>query len=125
VIYDKGSPGAVTITFGSSIDGIKDLAIQPLAIGAYTATLTAYDGVAVVGGQTVQGFNAPGPEGSIAYFYLAAPEITSIVLSSTNDFDGIAIGGGIGVPEPSAWALMLTGSALAGGALRRKRRQTI
>ena len=121
VIVDNSAPGAVTIAFGSPIDSITNLAVQPIDFGPYTATLTAYDGATIVGSEFYTSFNAPGEEGSIPYFSLAAPGITSITLSSSNDGGGIAIGGGFGIPEAPAWAMMLSGFGLIGAAVRNRR----
>ena len=51
--------------------------------------------------------------------------ITSVRINANNDFLSVddvrfAIGKG-GVPEPAAWALMLSGFGLVGGAMRRRR----
>lgn len=120
VLYDDDAAGAVTVTFDSPVDSITGLAAQPLAPGAYTATLTAFDGATVLGTSTYSSINGPGPQGSIPYFSLFSPGITSIEISTTNDSQGIGIGSdNAGIPEPSAWALMLAGFGALGAALRR------
>jgi hypothetical protein len=121
LIFDDGAAGAVTISFSSPITGITDLAAEPALPGPYTAYLDAYDGAVLVGSSSYSGVHAGGPEGTIPGFDVSAPEITSIVISTTNDTDGIAIGGGLGIPEPGAWALMLVGLGGLGAALRAKR----
>ena len=122
LLFDNGAPGAVIINFQSPITSITGLAAQPSLDGAYTATLDAYDGATFLGSSRYNGFNAPGPEGTISNFDFAAPEITSIVISTTNDAGGFAIGGGIGIPEPGAWTLMLAGFSSLGVAMRTRRR---
>lgn len=123
-LYDGDTAGAVTITFGAPVDSITGLAAQPLAAGAYTATLTAFDGTTVLGSSSFSSVNGPGPQGSIPYFSFASPGITSIEISTTNDSRGIGIGSdNPGIPEPSAWALMLAGFGGLGVALRRRERR--
>ena len=46
---------------------------------------------------------------------------TALYLQAIDGYDGPALGPTGGVPEPSAWALMLAGFGLAGAALRRRR----
>jgi hypothetical protein len=123
VLYDDDAVGAVTIAFGAPVDSIDGLAAQPLAPGAYAATLTAFAGATVLGTSTYSSVNGPGPQGTIPYFSFASPGITSIEISTTNDSQGIGIGGGAGIPEPSAWALMVAGFSALGGALRRRGRR--
>ena len=121
VLYDDDAAGAVTITFGAPVDSITGLAAQPLAAGAYTATLTAFDGATVLGSSAYSSVNGPGPQGSIPYFSFFSPDITSIEISTTNDSQGIGLGSdNAGIPEPSAWALMLAGFGGLGAALRRR-----
>jgi hypothetical protein len=49
--------------------------------------------------------------------------LTSITFTQNNPADGMILAGvTTGVPEPAAWALMISGFGLAGAALRRRRR---
>lgn len=121
LLFDNGAAGAVTINFQSPITRISGLSAQPNLVGAYTATLDAYDGAVLLGSISYSGFNALGPEGTIPEFDFASAGITSIVVSTTNDGAGFAIGGGPGIPEPSAWALMLVGFGGLGLAMRARR----
>jgi hypothetical protein len=121
VLYDLGTPGDVTITFGSPISSFTGFAAQANAFGPYSAKLLAYDGTTEVASSTYDSTNFGGPPGTIPYFAVAAPEITSVVISTTNDGAGIGLGSdNAGIPEPAAWALMTLGLAALGGALRRR-----
>ena len=122
VLYDDDASGAVIITFGAPVDSITGLVAQPLAPGAYTATLTAYAGV--LGTLTFSNVNGPGPQGTIPYFSFASPGITSIEISTTNDSQGIGSGSdNAGIPEPWAWALMLAGFGGLGVVMGRRGRR--
>jgi hypothetical protein len=129
VLYDNGVPGAVTIDFATPITNITDLALESNEFGAFTATLQAYDGLTYLGSQSFMSTSADDP-GSQMSFNFSSAAITSIVLSSTNDGAGLGLGGAGGtggysggVPEPTAWALMLLGVAGLGATLRRRREQ--
>jgi hypothetical protein len=123
VLYDDGAPGPVTIGFRSPVDGITGLAAQPFATGPYIATIEAFSGGVLIQSDSYASDNQPGPQGSIPYFRLNATGITSIVISTTNDGAGIGIGSdNPGIPEPSAWALMMLGLGAIGALSRRRRR---
>lgn len=123
VLYDNGAPGPVTIGFTSPIHRFSGFTAQPNDLGAYTATLTAYDGATQVAQSRISGDNTGLDPSTAAYFNVHARSITSVVISVTNDAGGIGIGSdNAGIPEPEIWSLMLAGSALAGAALRRRRR---
>jgi hypothetical protein len=120
VLSDNGAPGSVAITFDSPVDSITGFAAQPVATGPFVATLQAFDGSTLVGTSSYAADNN-GIEGTIPYFSLTAPGITSIVISTTNDSLGIGLGSdNPGIPEPGAWALMLVGFGGLGAALRRR-----
>ena len=124
LLYDNG-PGSVTITFANDITSTKNFAIQADLTGAYTATFTAFlDGVQV-GTQSYNGNNALGPEGTIPSFnFTNAGGYDTIVLSTTNDGSGFALGftAGFSVPEPATWAMMLTGFLGLGAVMRSRRK---
>ncbi len=122
LLYDDGAPGAVTITFQSPIDSIMGLSAEPELYGAYTATMKVYDGAVLLGSSAYSSFNGPGLEGTIPTFGFAHPGITSIVIDTTNDDLGFAIGGGAGIPEPLSWVLMTVGFGGLGLVTRSRRR---
>ena len=121
LLYDDGSPGAITIGFQSPIDSITGLSAEPELYGAYTATMEVYAGAALLGSSTYSSVNGPGREGTIPSFDFTHAGITSIVITTTNDASGFAIGGGAGIPEPAGWALLLTGFAGLGLVSRGRR----
>lgn len=108
--------GPITIVFASPIRSITHLSAEPNIIGGYTATLSAYDGATLLGVSTY--FDPGAGLGTIPSFSFSAPDITSVVIDTTDDGTGFALGGN--VPEPSTWTLMVVG--LGGvGAWRRAR----
>lgn len=121
LIYDNGIPGAISIGFAEPVDSITGLSAQPALAGAYVATMWVYDAAGLVGSSSYSSVNGPGPEGSIPMFSFAHPGITEIVVETTNDGQGFALGGGAGIPEPAAWAMMLIGCAGLGLLARRRR----
>lgn len=67
---------------------------------------------------------SPGTNGVFSIYATAGEKFTGISLSSSaNSFevDNLAVG----VPEPAAWAMMLGGFGLMGGAMRRRRRANV
>lgn len=123
VLYDLGASGAVTITFGSPISSFSGFAAQANAFGPYSAKLLAYNGATEVASSAYDSTNFGGPPGTIPYFSVAAPQITSVVISTTNDSAGIGLGSdNPGIPEPATWTLMTLGLAALGGALRGRAR---
>jgi hypothetical protein len=125
VIYDDGAPGSATISLDAAagqgpVTGLDFLFADYLP-GAYSTTATAYDGSNVVDSQTVNGV-AGAQMGQFASFNLTGLAITSVVVSSTNDGHGWAIGG-TSAPEPATWTMLLVGFAGLGAALREGRRR--
>lgn len=94
-VYNDGTGGNVLFTFS---DG--------MGTTAQTVTLDS-----MVGGQTFS-FNRTG----LSSFTMQGVTTTSQVLQ----FDNVVVNNAIGaIPEPSAWALMILGFGLVGGAMRR------
>jgi len=117
VLFDGYGSGPVTIDFNTPISNISKLAIESNYYGSFVATLLAYDGLTLVGTETVNGVSAYSPNTAPAFDF-SSPEITSLVISTTNDGVGFGLGGvggsgGYvgGVPEPSTWVMMLLGFA--------------
>jgi hypothetical protein len=149
LLYDNDIPGPVTITFATGADltpiqSISDITAQADDFGPYTTTFEAFscNGETLVAdcagkGQligvghfssdnlgnadTIPGFSFTSTSADIAY----------IVLSTTDDADGIGVGPTAttnvvvtGVPEPATWTLLMGGFGALGAALRFGRRRT-
>lgn len=127
VLYDNGVSGPVTIDFNTPISSISELGVEANLFGPYTATLQAYDGMTLVGTDTVSSVSAYAP-GTVVSFNFSSPTITSIVISTTDDYEGFGLGGsggtgGYDVPEPATWAMLLVGFGAIGAAMRSSRRR--
>lgn len=114
LLFDRVS-GAVTLIFTSGLSSI-DLAAQANFYGAYTSSLAAYSGATLLGTVNASGFNDLTSEGTVPYLFFGGTNITSIVITTTNDGAGFAMGGVpvTGVPEPSTWMMMLIGFGMVG-----------
>jgi hypothetical protein len=79
------------------------------------------DGNAIWGGSPAG--NGDRTKGFRVYYNFHGAHVSSIDFSSgQNAFEADNFAGGVGVPEPASWALMITGFGLAGGMIRAKRR---
>jgi hypothetical protein len=131
ILFDNEGPGAVEIDFANPITSILHLEAQANLFGLYTATLTAFDGATNLGSVSDNSDNEGGPEGTIPFLNFSGTHITKILVSTTNDSLGLALGGTggtnnppppPGVPEPATWAMMLLGFGGLGAMLRSRRR---
>jgi hypothetical protein len=129
ILFDNEGSGEVEIDFATAITSILHLEAQANDFGAYTATLSAFDGATLLGSVSDNAFNDLTSEGSIPFLNISGAHITSIRIGTTNDGAGFALGGtgGVnnappGVPEPATWAMMLLGFGGLGAMLRTRRR---
>ncbi|HXA38151.1 MAG TPA: PEPxxWA-CTERM sorting domain-containing protein [Phenylobacterium sp.] len=132
ILFDGFGSGGVTIDFGTAVTSILHLEAQANLSGAYTATMTAFDGLTNLGSVSYNANNDLVSEGTIPYLDFSAPSITRVVVTTTNDGEGFALGGtgGVGnappgVPEPATWAMMLVGFGGLGAVLRTRRRHAL
>jgi hypothetical protein len=125
-VFNHSLSGVVTINFDHPIASISQLFAQANITGTYGGTLNIFDNSTMIGQLFTNSDNELGPEGSLpAFSDFVAPAgtvITSLTLTTTNAFSGIAIGGA-DVPEPASWAIMVVGFAGLGASLRRRRRE--
>jgi hypothetical protein len=101
-------------------------------LGSGTATLTAFDSLGNVLGTVTDSDAKPLGQGPVLVLDIAG--IQSVTFSGTSgtvgfdnfEFDPVITAGTRGaVPEPAAWALMITGFGLTGATLRRRRRTAV
>jgi hypothetical protein len=127
VLFDFLGPGSVEVTFSTPITTLS-LAAEPNASGAYSETMTAFNGAAVVDSVTVDGLSTDTGEGTAVLMTVTADAITSVLISTTNDDLGIGLsdtgGAAPPVPEAPTWAMLGLGFAgLAAAGLRAARRR--
>ena len=124
LLFDNKSPGAVTITFASPLSSLTSLSIQDNLTGGYTAFVGVYSGATFINTFQYAAVNNLGPEGSIPSFDIPVSGFDKLIITTTNDGFGWALGGVVGsfVPEPGTWTLMLLGFGALGVALRARRR---
>lgn len=112
--------GDLVFSFDRAVDSLTGLSAQANLQGDYTASAAA----SLAGFNFLTsiyfGTNSLGPEGSIPHFSLDGP-LDQLVVTTTNQGAGFAVGSAAAVPEPAAWALMIGGFGLVGTALRRRR----
>lgn len=113
--------GTTSVTSGNGVYGVGlDIIYHDRSL-PYTALVTFGDG-----GTT--NFALPFPQGGPAFFGITSNrQIASIdfgpnggqsTMSGSFTIDNLTIGAAGGVPEPSAWALMILGFGFAGTAMR-------
>jgi len=124
LLFDNYAPGAMTFDFTTSLSSISQLAIESNRFGPYTATLQAYSSGILVGTQSLNAVSAFNPN-SVPAFNFSSASFDRLIISTTNDDVGFALGGaggtgGYAVPEPATWALMIGGFGLVGATLRRR-----
>jgi len=127
VLFDGSNPGTVHLSFTTALTSLA-LAVQSNNSGAFTGTLTVFNGVTEVGTISAAGLECGGTTscGSAPLLSLTVSGgFTSAVIGTTNDDGGFAMGGSggsapAGIPEPASLTLM--GAGLLGlGVFRRKR----
>jgi hypothetical protein len=70
----------------------------------------------------VVGIEALHASSALGFATLGGSEsLPHLITASGHDYSSIPIGGGGGVPEPAAWAMLITGFGLAGAMARRRR----
>ena len=126
LLYDNGAPGALTLSFDVPTGGLLHYGVgfyfEDYLPGSFSATATAYDGAVVVATETLTSIAGPAPTDFVDFSLSGKGlPITSVVVTSTNDSHGWAIGG-FAAPEPSTWTMLLVGFAGLGATLRGRRR---
>ena len=126
LLFNSYAPGPMTFDFVTAISSITQLAIESNYYGNYIATLKAYDSsLTLLGTQNLNAVSAFAP-GTVPAFNFSAPGISRLVISTTNDGVGFALGGAGGtggynsVPEPATWGLMIMGFGALGAMMRRR-----
>ena len=128
LLYNNGAAGAGEILFGQSISSLTGLSMQANLTGAYTATAQVWLGGVLQGSTFYNSVNNLDVPPAIPTFdFTAFASFDRLVLSTTNDGLGWAIGGVIGgaVPEPATWALLILGFGFVGGAMRQRARTSV
>jgi hypothetical protein len=120
--------GAATLT---SLVGLRQFSFymgSPDDYNHLALTFTGGGGTQTLNGTQIWGGAPPPGDGNQALgftvTYTFAPDAVNMIhfTSDSNAFEFDTLGG-IAVPEPTSWALMLVGFGLAGGMLRARRRK--
>ena len=98
ILFDNFGPGVVEIDFATAITSILHLEAQANFFGAYTATLTGFDGATNLGSVSDSSDNEGGPEATIPF--LNFPRHISPGSSSARLDDGV----GLALEGPAALA---------------------
>lgn len=119
--------GTATINFASAVSAFQFDWGSIDDYNTLTINSTGADPVIVPGSNFINPANgnqvSPGTNGLFSVYGTAGETFNSITLtSSSNSFEIDNLATSVsGVPEPGAWALMITGFGLAGASLRRRR----
>ncbi|NJC05945.1 hypothetical protein GGQ97_001738 [Sphingomonas kaistensis] len=125
---------AINLLIGSGNYTVDWNALKDAGKVVSGSDLTALNNLlATAGGQVLIGFhwgNVPGPQGNVSAFYLwDNVPAGSIRLTDTQGYSNAVLYRSTSVttavPEPGTWALMLVGFGAVGGAMRRRRRETV
>lgn len=123
------SGGMATITFNSAVSAFQFDWGSIDTYNTLTINSTGQDPVIVPGSNFINPANgdqvSPGTNGLFTVWGTSGETFNSVTFSSTgNSFevDNLAVSA---VPEPGAWALMISGFGLMGAALRRRRATSI
>lgn len=122
--------GTATIDFASAVSAFQFDWGSIDDYNTLTISSTGADPVIVPGSNFINPANgnqmSPGTNGLFTVYGTAGETFNSITLTSSGnsfEIDNLATSVSA-VPEPGAWALMITGFGLAGAALRRRRTAT-
>jgi len=99
VVLGPGKPGPDTVTFGSAVTSMT-LAAEPDIFGPYTATFTAFDNMGTTLDVESASSNSALNPGTIPFVTVSGADIFKVVITTTNDNLGFALGGAAPVPGP-------------------------
>jgi hypothetical protein len=114
---ENATPSSCSITGAFYLCGATQY-LQPYLVGGDNADFISFnlDNADMFGGASLYLFFQPGALGAPGVYsdllFPLYPGPATLTVSTNI--------GGVGVPEPTAWALMLTGLGLVGGAMRRR-----
>lgn len=127
--------GSYTVAFGptnlfSFVLGSLD-AFNSLTLNFADGTSQLLTGGNIINDMTFDAGNRTSAEtnGTVSYQVTSGALLTGATFRSSGgnsfEFDNLATGGVGAVPEPAAWAMMIVGFGLVGGALRRRTKTTV
>lgn len=120
--------GSATIDFATAVTAFQFDWGSIDTYNTLTINSTGGDPVIIPGANFINPANgdqvSPGTNGLFQVYGTAGETFNSMTLTSGGnsfEIDNLAVSAVSAVPEPGAWALMITGFGLAGAALRRRR----